>query len=671
MKRVRTMALIATLALSALLAFPTAAAPGRINSVVRLAVPLRRQPPPQASGSAGEAVPERGLRGEIAPDLESVVEGASSDAARVAGLAAQQQTARRRVVNRSLSRRPGAEAAARVAPAAPESVAGAAAPEASLLKSFNGLTPRDQRLANGGNQFTVEPPDQALCVGNGYVLESVNTVLRVFDTSGNPRTGVIDLNSFYGYPAQFNRTTGEQGPFITDPVCYFDPENSRFVHVVLTLDVDPATGDFLGSNHLDVAVSQTGDPTGGWNIYSIPVQNDGTQGTPDHGCPGGPCIGDYPHIGADRNGVYITTNEYPFFADGFNAAQLYALPKAQLAAGASTLTVVLIENLHVGAEPGFTVWPAISPPGQYANRLRGTEYFLSTNAAEETGNATGFSNQLIAWALTNTSSLNTPSPALGLFDVVLPVSTYGVPPPSDQKPGPVPLAECLNDTTLPTPFGSGCWRLILLNEPPHDNVEGPLDSLDSRMQQVWYAGGRLYGAHGTVVNVGGEAKAGIAYYVLAPQQDGTVTPATRVVEGRVAVPRNNVIMPAIAVLPNGRGALAFTLAGQDYYPTAAYTAIEQSGAAGPVQIAAAGPGPQDGFSEYNPFSGSGVARPRWGDYGAAVTDGSTVWIASEYIGQRCSLAEYVQNTPASPLFSCGRTRVALGNWYTRLSQVRP
>ena len=83
---------------------------------------------------------------------------------------------------------------------------------------------RDQRRANLGNQFSVEPPDQALCVGGNYVVESVNTVMRVFDkTTGAALTGVQDLNSFYGYPAQFDRTTGAQGPFITDPICYLRP----------------------------------------------------------------------------------------------------------------------------------------------------------------------------------------------------------------------------------------------------------------------------------------------------------------------------------------------------------------------------------------------------------------------------------------------------------------
>ena len=50
---------------------------------------------------------------------------------------------------------------------------------------FEGLNLYQQRYARGGNQFTVEPPDQALCAGGGYVVEAVNDVLNVFDTNGN------------------------------------------------------------------------------------------------------------------------------------------------------------------------------------------------------------------------------------------------------------------------------------------------------------------------------------------------------------------------------------------------------------------------------------------------------------------------------------------------------
>jgi len=43
-----------------------------------------------------------------------------------------------------------------------------------------------------------------------------------------------------------------------------------------------------------------------------------------------------------------------------------------------------------------------------------------------------------------------------------------------------------------------------------------LDSNDTRMQQVWYANGKVWGALDTAVTVNGANKAGIAYYVVNP-----------------------------------------------------------------------------------------------------------------------------------------------------------
>src|SRR6185369_11946946 len=95
-------------------------------------------------------------------------------------------------INRTIAKGPG------VAPAIGKAMRPKSNPVFQI--NFKGLNHRDQRLANGGNQFSIEPPDQGLCAGNGYILESVNDALRVFDTDGHALTGVIDLNTFYGYP---------------------------------------------------------------------------------------------------------------------------------------------------------------------------------------------------------------------------------------------------------------------------------------------------------------------------------------------------------------------------------------------------------------------------------------------------------------------------------------
>jgi hypothetical protein len=535
--------------------------------------------------------------------------------------------------------------------------------------SVLGLNHVDQRLANGGNQFSVEPPDQALCVGNGFVVESVNSVIRVRDRNGAPLTGVQDLNTFLGYPAAIDRTTGVIGPQVIDPVCHYDPDFNRFVFADTTLGSLP-DGTFTGKNTIDVAVSNTGDPTGAWTVYRIPAQNDGTDGTPDHGCEDdegahGPCFQDYPHIGGDRNGIYISTNEYDLFGDGFNAAQVFALSKRELAAHGS-VRVTLVENLRVAGTPGFTVWPATSPKGEYSNQRNGTEYFLSTIAGDgtETGNPTGTANKIGVWALTNTRSLDSATPALGVSSRLINSATYVFPPLSDQEAGDFPLGQCVNDTTITTPFGPGCWQFLFEDEPEHDEVISHPDSLDTRMQQTWFVNGQLWGSAGTAVRVNGETKAGIVWFEVRPFVVGSSVFAAVERQGYLALANNNLSMPAIAMTPRGRGAIAFTVMGEDNHPTAAYARIDDRGRVGPIRFAAAGVGVDDGFTSYKAFVGD-PPRTRWGDYGAAVTDGNDIWLASEYIAQTCTLTEWV--TP--PIGSCGGTRTALANWATRLTKL--
>ena len=536
------------------------------------------------------------------------------------------------------------------APTVASSTVAGSNPEVAF--SFLGLNHRDQRLANGGNQFSVEPPDQALCVGGGFTVEAVNSVLRVFNsTTGAALTGVQDLNTFFGYPAAFNRTTGAVGPDVIDPVCHYDPDNNRFSVVITTLLVD-ADGDFNGKNTIDLAVSNTGNPTGTWTIYHVPAQNDGTDGTPNHGCTldgtaPGPCFQDYPHVGADKNGLYVTTNEYDLFGPAYNAAQIFAFSKAQLAAHPATIDMTLVENLAVDGSPGFTVWPATSAAGQYSAERNGTEYFLSTIAGDgfETGNPTGTARRIGLWALTNTKSLDSGTPALGITSRLTNSETYVFPPKSNQKPGDIPLGECINNTTTATPFGPGCWQILFVNEPAHNEVESHLDSNDTRMQQTWYANGQLWGATDTAVWVNGELKAGIAWFMVEPKINGSGKVEGQVKkQGYLALGGNNLTYPAIAMGANGKGVIAFTAVGDTYYPSAGYATISASGSVGPIHIAAAGLGPDDGFTSYKAFVGN-PPRTRWGDYGAAVTDGSSIWIASEYIAQTCTYAQYYPSPP--------------------------
>jgi len=549
-----------------------------------------------------------------------------------------------------------------------------------LVTSFDGLNFFNQRFANRGNQFSVVPPDQGLCAGNGFVLETVNDVLNVYAADGTSLLGVTDLNTFYGYPAAINRAANPLtfGPEITDPSCHFDPDTQRWYHIALTLDrVAPTTQSLNGKNHLDIAVSTTSNPLGTWMVFHLPVQDDGTDGTPDHNCQArvkingvltfvhAQCLGDYPHLGMDANGLFITTNEFELFSPGrFKGSQVYAISKRQLAAGGPANfvqfdTAAMAPGLPYGV-PGFTVWPALSPGTNFRTDNGGTEFALSSLAVFTSD---GAFNQLVMWELTNTQSIDS-SPAVMLTTGLVNTQRYSVPGSSAQKGGNFPLGQCLGDTTIATPFGTGCWNFFVAGG-PFPQTETQLPSNDSRMQQLFYANGKLWAALDTGAMVNGSPQAGIAYFVLQPKGLPAVPSATVVKQGILALANNNLTYPAVGVNPTGRGVIAFTVLGSDFYPSAGYASLDALAGAGTIHIAANGHGPDDGFSAYAPLTAPNPRRPRWGDYGAAAVDGSDIWIASEYTAQTCDL-----NTFVATGFLCGNTRGAFGNWATRISKVR-
>ena len=615
------------------------------------------------------------------------------------------------VVDRSLSRGNGK-------PVSPGNGNGRSKSNPSFVTGFQGLNIYDQRYARGGNQFTVEPPDQGLCVGNGYVVEMVNDVMNVYNSSGasvlpdNTATNIVggfprnvehavDLNSFFGYGPALDRAHGNiRGEFVTDPSCLYDPQTGRWFAVVLTLDPQvggPCQGVYSCTNHIDVAVSKTGDPTvaGGWNIYRVDVTDDGTNAGGRNPCP---CLGDYPHIGADANGFYVTTNSYPWHTNGFDGAQIYAFSKADLAAGAMTVRMQHLDTFGMVAapsdagstQPGFTVWPAQSPEGQFPKANGGTEYFLSSNAADEAthpvaGSGGDYeSDQIVEWSLTNTSSLNS-TPDLSLSNKVIDnVQPYTLPPKQHQPgagtaPGiDAPQGHCLIDTTTVTIAGTGCWKLLVAA--PFGEVVSSPDSNDTRMQQVTYANGKLWGALDTGVSVGGANRAGIAYYVVNPNSSKVM------LQGYVADAGFDYTYPAIGVLQNGRGVMAFTATGDNTDPSSGYTSIDAKDGAGDVHIVDGGQGaaPDDGFTGYRSQNAPPGAPPRtrWGDYSATAVDGNSIWIASEYIGGACSYTDwggpfFVGGTGDNLLGTCGGAahghgvRTSIANWSTRISRLRP
>ena len=476
------------------------------------------------------------------------------------------------------------------------------------LYGFPGIAAIDTDTATRTQGIT--PPDQALCAGNGFVVEAVNSALAVYDILGQPVSAPVDIAAFFQFPA----ATATSSSFASDPKCYYDQAAGRFFATLLRLTSD-ATGAMTGSK-LDIAVSQSNDPRGRWNIFEVELTDDGSNGSPNH--PHCPCLGDQPLIGADTNGFYVTTNEFSLGSNAFNGAQIYALSKKALVAG-HLPPVVHLANLVLANGIGYSIQPATTPTGNGPSDASGTEYFLS--ALDFAGT---LDNRISVWGMSNTKSLDAAAPAVTLEHVVLQSEPYGFPPPASQKSGPTALRDCLAAGNCPN-----------IAAPATSNPLEAVDTNDDRMNQVVLAGGALWAGVNSVVTVGGQTHSGIAWFSAEPRRLGNGKLGARMAtQGYVAVANNDVFFPSIALTDDGRGAMTFAISGGDYYPSAAYTRMSAKKGPGDVRIAAAGAAPLDDWDGYAPFAAAGPVR--FGDYSAALLDGETLWMASEVVPVSCA-----------------------------------
>ena len=491
------------------------------------------------------------------------------------------------------------------------------------MQGFEGLDHAASRSANGGNQFSGEPPDTVLCSDGKVLMEGVNTVLQVFSLDGKAKIDPVSLNEFFGAAPAINRATGDFGPDTGDVKCYYDPGLKRWFITSFLFD----TGDIglLGPNptfrnFIGIAVSQTSDPLGAYNVYLLDGTNDGELGTPLHaGCP---CLPDQPLIGADSNVFIVTTNEFgpwpPDETTAFHGAQVYAFDKFAMARGAVPRSVVF-ENIPLAEDISYSIQPQqVSNARFYDSRSGGTAYFLS--ALDFFGEA---DNRIAAWALSNTRSVRSGFGVPRLTSRVLTSQAYGFPPTQDQKDGPTPLRESLGFVD------------------PLAMVEAN----DDRMQQAWLSDNVLWGGLNTAVSVGGATKAGIAWFAVNVGVDvkGRIAASVRR-QGRLAVANHNVSFPAIAATDDGDAYMSFTLMGPDFFPSAAWTSLDDDPK---VNVVALGTEPEDGFSAYADFGGGGVAR--WGDYAGAIAIGNSVYTNVEYIS--------------------GTRRTAFANWSSFVTKI--
>jgi hypothetical protein len=134
--------------------------------------------------------------------------------------------------------------------------------------------------------------------------------------------------------------------------------------------------------------------------------------------------------------------------------------------------------------------------------------------------------------LTNTQSLTAAHPQVTLTRKNLTSEVYGQPPLQTQRPGPRPLGT----------------------DPAVDAALAKVTANDSRMNQVVYAAGQLWGGVNTVVAPG--PRAGIGYFVVHPRVTAGHVDASITNQGYLAAAQANLSFPSIGVNAAGRGVIA-------------------------------------------------------------------------------------------------------------------
>jgi hypothetical protein len=470
---------------------------------------------------------------------------------------------------------------------------------------FDGLDAQDSRDAGHGNQSTTEPPDEGMAVGNGQVLQAINDAVAVYALNGKQISGPKTTNAFFNLaPSIVHGPNGETtyGPFVSDPNVLFDADTQRWFVTAVRIATNSQTGDFVNKADVMIAVSKTPNATGGYDIYSIDIT--------DPGFAQCPCASDQPLLGANRDGIYISANQYSLADGTFQSGLILALGKQRLVAGQTPVSIGF-QTLTQDGVPGFSIYPART--SDTSAMPAGVEYFMSTldfaGVSGEEPLAERGDHRITVWALGNTASLRTDDPGLFLEPTTINSEPYAIPPAATQMGG------------KPRPLGG--------NQPLEK-----LDANDDRMQQVFFAAGELYGAVNTRIgSPGNSSRVGIAWFEVQPKIAGCTLDAKIARQGYIAVADGNVMFPAIAVNEEGNGAIGFSVVGPTRFPSFGYTEISATSIDASVHIAAKGTAPEDGFSGYVSEGGDGVAR--WGDYSAAAvaSDGS-IWFAGEYITGR-------------------------------------
>jgi hypothetical protein len=458
------------------------------------------------------------------------------------------------------------------------------------------------------------PPDMGLAASPAFVFQGANTSFQVLSPSGKVQPGwPVNSQQFFQVPNEPNNCDpgSHNQPFTSDPRAIYDPVDGRFWAAILQVEGAPGFGVAPNcplKTVYFIAVSQTRDPSGNWNVYEFEMGL------------GTGLAADFTQMGLNANAVFFSGNMFSASNGSFGYAEIFEANKARMERGEAGFTADGFVNLQ-GTGPGTT-----AQTGPFLADTVQPTLDLSDNAQGQNNPSGGqdgwFVDTIDGPDLINghlCSSAANACKGLALWRMGNPVG--------HDNGGPAPT---LTGTYLPdtksfylAPFPSGGFR----SGADQPGCKLCVDANDLRIPAIpVLKDGTIYTGWGTGVFNGTQVVPGIvsAQINLGDGNNGVATTTSYFnFSGDDAA-----TYPAYMPDGNGNVVMLYEHMGATTNPEVRYTVkgVDQS------NFTSAGRVLRKGDAPYRPgLCGVTIKPCRWGDYEATSFDGTgSIWMAGEY-----------------------------------------
>jgi hypothetical protein len=467
------------------------------------------------------------------------------------------------------------DAAGGPAPAASQDDAGgplvaSPSPSQSFLAQEDG-----PKLDGPSAGSSIIPPDTNGAVGLDRVFTNTNSNFRVQDKATGAPLSTVSSDTFWA-------SSGGGGFF--DPQIQFDPYNRRWILAI-------ASNAQTANSSISIAVSQTSDPAGGYNVFRFVVGCvDGAAG-----CASGGEWADYPMLGFNKNWVAVGVNMFDFAATA-NNNKVLVLDYPSARAGTAVATI------FSGAGIGFCNHPV-------------TTY----SATEETLYLVKHGSSVDATYRVSAITGTPAAPSLGIPD------TFKTRPGGGwaQPGGDFLPQQCVPGVGAPTQVCPAAPRGI--------------DVSDSQVRSnPVFRNGKIYYAQTVGLPAGGMTRTA-AQWTVVDAATGNYVDGGRV-DDPTATPTNggkHYAYPSLSVNKNGDILLGFSEFESDDYADAGYAFRLGTDAPGTMRDPVIYKEGEDYYEKT-----FGTSRNRWGDYSHTVVDpfnDRDLWTIQEYAGTRVGM----------------------------------